>query len=522
MATTSKKRLFGSAALSAVALVAALAIPAAPAFAANDVLLPGKTMYVDPGSTTIAAASTLTGQARADAQLLGSFPSASWFTKGTPAEVKSSVAKVVGAATTASAVPVLVAYNLPFRDCGQYSSGGAASIAAYGAWIDGFAAGIGTRSAAVILEPDGLGIIPWYTTVNGSEDSCRPAEADPATAASDRFAALNHAVDVLSALPNVAVYLDGTHSGWLGAGDSADRLIKAGVAKADGFFLNASNYVQSDRLQKYGTWVSDCIYLSLNSWYQPQWCGSQYYPASPTDFGTWGLTDAAYAKAFADTGLTPDASKQAHFVIDSSRNGQGPWTPPVGEYSDAEDWCNPPARGLGVTPTTTTGDPLIDAYLWIKVPGESDGQCFRGTAGPADPERGVIDPAAGGWFPAQARELIAYASPAVAAQTCDVSYTVHGSWPGGFNAQLVLKNTGTTAVNGWQLSWAFGGNQSIGNIWSASSSQKGAVVTATNLASNATIRPGKSLTFGFIGTTDAGVNPEPGLFVLNGKPCTSH
>ncbi|MDQ1578018.1 MAG: endoglucanase, partial [Microbacteriaceae bacterium] len=107
MATTSKKRLFGSAVLSAVALVAALALPAAPAFGAgtggtaavgntaigpNDVLVPGKTIYVDPGSTTLVAASTLTGQARADAQLLGSFPSASWFTKGTPAEVKSGVA----------------------------------------------------------------------------------------------------------------------------------------------------------------------------------------------------------------------------------------------------------------------------------------------------------------------------------------------------------------------------------------------------------------------------------------------
>ncbi len=38
-----------------------------------------------------------------------------------------------------------------------------------------------------------------------------------------------------------------------------------------------------------------------------------------------------------------------------------------------EDWCNPPDRGTGALPTTTVDDPLIDAYLWIKVPGESDG-----------------------------------------------------------------------------------------------------------------------------------------------------
>ena len=49
--------------------------------------------------------------------------------------------------------------------------------------------------------------------------------------------------------------------------------------------------------------------------------------------------------------------------------------------------------------------------LWIKVPGESDGRCLRGTAGPADPERGTVDPAAGQWFVEQARELVALAQP---------------------------------------------------------------------------------------------------------------
>ena len=81
-------------------------------------------------------------------------------------------------------MPVLVAYNLPFRDCAQYSAGGAADTAAYKAWIDGFAAGIGDRAATVILEPDGLGIIPHYTTLDGNVEWCQPAEVAPATAAS--------------------------------------------------------------------------------------------------------------------------------------------------------------------------------------------------------------------------------------------------------------------------------------------------------------------------------------------------
>src|SRR5205085_1585578 len=161
----------------------------------------------------------------------------------------------------------------------------------------------------VILEPDGLGIIPWYTNLDGSQEWCRPAELDPATAATNRFAQLNHAVDALGALPSTSVYLDGTHSAWLNVGDISDRLIKAGV-------------------------------------------------------------QSRYASILGGTAPT------AHFVIDSSRNGLGPWQAPAGVYTDAEDWCNPPGRGLGARPTTDTGDPLLDALLWIKVPGESDGQCY--------------------------------------------------------------------------------------------------------------------------------------------------
>jgi endoglucanase len=63
-----------------------------------------------------------------------------------------------------------------------------------------------------------------------------------------------------------------------------------------------------------------------------------------------------------------------------------------------------------------TGVPLLDAYLWVKVPGESDGQCARGL-GPAgttvDPEWGLVDPAAGQWFSQQALQLAMLSSPAL-------------------------------------------------------------------------------------------------------------
>ncbi len=351
-------------------------------------------------------------------------PTAEWYTQGTPRTVRQDVRNDVNRAADKGVIPVLVAYNIPFRDCAQFSAGGATTVEEYEAWIDGFASGIGHQPAIVILEPDGLGIIPWYNPFAdrdtwvpaGTLEWCQPAEADAATAASDRFAMLNYAVDALKANPNARVYLDGTHSAWLGSGDAADRLIQAGVADADGFFVNVSNYRLDAHLSKYGTWTAKCIAFASNpaSWGvgHAEWCASQYFPANPNVFSTWGLTDQWYADNVESQTWWYTESLLEHFVVDTSRNGQGPWTPPA--YPDPQDWCNPPGRGLGVRPTADTGNALIDAYLWVKVPGESDGECTRGL-GPGgstvDPEWGRIDPPAGAWFPEQALELAELAVP---------------------------------------------------------------------------------------------------------------
>jgi endoglucanase len=364
----------------------------------------------------------LAGRDAADALLIGRMittPQAVWFTNGTPQSVNQNVTKVVREAALQRAVPVLVAYNIPFRDCSQYSAGGAPTNADYLAWIDGFASGIGNAKAIVILEPDGLGIIPFNTDINGNLEWCQPSGADPTTAADERFQTMGAAVDRLMQQPNVSVYLDSTQSAWLGVGDAAKRLVRAGVQRASGFFINVSNFQADDRLQKYGTWVSKCIWFGSNpgSWGNGHydWCASQYYPATESDFSTWGLTDQWYVNNVesqtwvpypGDAGLT-------RFVVDTSRNGQGAWIPPAHPAGDPQDWCNPPDRGLGQRPTSNTGVTLIDAYLWIKIPGESDGQCSRWTPGPLDPVRGMADPAPGTWFPEMALELVHNANPAL-------------------------------------------------------------------------------------------------------------
>jgi endoglucanase len=362
------------------------------------------------------------------AELIGAMietPQSVWFESGSPKDVQQAVKNTVRRAAGKKTVPVLVVYNLPFRDCAQFSAGGATTVEEYTAWIDGFAAGIGDAQAVVILEPDGLGIIPYYTNLDGVLEWCQPPEADPETAAADRFFMLNYAVDALMAQPNVSVYLDGTHSGWLNVGDAAHRLSQAGVDRADGFYLNVSNYQYTANLVQYGTWISKCLTYDNFSG-----CANQYWNGGPdgtkiadllgpwtgvalSNYGEW--SDDSDDPALNTSGINwryEGAQPTTHFVIDTSRNGLGPWQPPA--YPDPQDWCNPPGRGLGLRPTADTGNPLIDATLWVKIPGESDGECTRGL-GPAgttiDPEWGIIDPPAGEWFPEMALDLVLNADP---------------------------------------------------------------------------------------------------------------
>jgi endoglucanase len=209
-----------------------------------------------------------------------------------------------------SSLRTLVVYDIPNRDCGAWSSGGAADATAYAAFISKVAAGIAGRPVIVVLEPDAL---PLGT-------SCLSAsEADA------RYAMMSDAVDALSAA-GASVYLDSGDSNWIGAAEMASRLEKAGVAHAAGFSLDVSH----------------------------------------TEYEANEMAFAEELRAILGDG--------AHYVIDTSRSGLGP--------TDDSEWCNPLGRAVGTLPTTVTGVDGLDAYLWIKPPGESDGSCNGGpTAG---------------------------------------------------------------------------------------------------------------------------------------------
>lgn len=289
----------------------------------------GASLYVDPASNARRAAGAVRASDPQRAEILdriGDHAQADWFGDWNPtSSVRSEVADRVATIRRAGALPVLVAYAIPARDCGGYSAGGIGTPDGYRAWIEAFAAGLDGGPTAVVLEPDALA--QMTTACLGT-----PEKVD------ERAALLREAVETLTSR-GAAVYLDAGNSGWLGVAEAAARLRQAGIAAARGFALNVSNYRTTTESVAYGRAVSSAL------------------------------------------GGEP-------FVVDTSRNGRGP-------TADAE-WCNPAGRALGARPQ---GHPVsgVDAYLWIKRPGESDGECNGG-------------PQAGVWWPEHAEGLARRAS----------------------------------------------------------------------------------------------------------------
>ncbi len=268
----------------------------------------GLRFYINDYSPAAMAAQSIRTSRANDAKLLekiASQPTAQWVGEWS-GDVETTVHNLGKATNANGTVPVIVAYNLPNRDCGQYSAGGVTSADLYRKWIHEFAKAAGPFRMIVVLEPDALGQLTTCLS---------PADQQV------RLGLLKEAIDALSATAGISVYLDAGHAKWIPAPEMAKRLVAAGIANADGFSLNVSNYVTTDENIAYGRAISA-------------------------------------------------ATGGKHFIIDTSRNGNGPTT-------DAQ-WCNPEGRALGPAPTTNTGDPLADAFFWVKPPGESDGTCNGG------------------------------------------------------------------------------------------------------------------------------------------------
>ncbi|NJP94940.1 alpha/beta hydrolase fold domain-containing protein [Nonomuraea sp. FMUSA5-5] len=102
--------------------------------------------------------------------------------------------------------------------------------------------------------------------------------------------------------------------------------------------------------------------------------------------------------------------------------------------------------------------------------------------------------------------------------SCEVTYST-GVWNGAFNGSVVIRNTGTTPISGWTVTWTWSGNQQITSAWNATVTQTGAQVVARDAGHNSYIGPGSSQSLGFSATA-TGTNDIPAQFKVNNLACT--
>lgn len=209
----------------AIGVIAGVAASVSPAAAAPSVF------YVDPQTNAArwVAANPNDGRAAVIRSRIAAVAQPRWFTTTNTSTVRAQVDSFVGAAAAVGKIPILVVYNIPNRDCGGASSGGAPSHAAYRAWVDRVAAGLSGRAAYIVLEPD---VLPLMT-------NCQSAAQQAETRASMAYAGKK----LKSGSAQAKVYFDIGHSAWLSASEAAARLRAADISgSADGISTNVSNY----------------------------------------------------------------------------------------------------------------------------------------------------------------------------------------------------------------------------------------------------------------------------------------
>jgi cellulose 1,4-beta-cellobiosidase len=353
-------------------------------------------------------------------------------------------AAAAGTASTPSLVEIVV-YDLPGRDCAALASNGeipatAAGLTEYETqYIDPIASILSQFAASnirvvAIIEPDSL---PNVVT-NQSKSACQAATPyyEQGT---------TYALNKLHAVPNVYNYMDIAHSAWLGwpsnmsqtpaVYNTVVKATTAGYASIDGFISDTANYtpVQEPLLTN----------PTLQVGGQPV-DSATFYQFNPT------FDELTYDTQMYNTLVSAGFPSSKRFLIDTSRAGWGPTHPTtITQASDVNtyvsdnkidkrpfrgDWCNQNNAGIGARPAD---QPLgasspIEAYVWIKPPGESDGDYPTATHSHGDPHcdpngtntdgnggtyaTGSIpgfDVPAGQWFAAEFQMLVRDAFPAI-------------------------------------------------------------------------------------------------------------
>ncbi|MFJ4839442.1 glycoside hydrolase family 6 protein [Streptomyces sp. NPDC088746] len=342
----------------------------------------------------------------------------------------------------------LVIYNLPGRDCAALASNGELGPTEIGRYkteyIDPIAAILGDAKYAGLrivttVEIDSL---PNLVTNTGSRATATPA-CDVMKANGNYQKGVGYALNKLGDAPNVYNYIDAGHHGWIGwddnFGPSADLFKEAATTEGatvndvHGFITNTANYGAT-------TEENFSIDDSVNgtSVRQSKWVDWNRY----TD-------EQSFAQAFRNELVSVGFNSGIGMLIDTSRNGWGGADRPTGPgastsvdtYVDGGrydrrihlgNWCNQSGAGLGERPQAAPAAG-IDAYVWMKPPGESDGSSkeipndegkgfdrmcdptYTGNVRNGNNPSGALPdaPVSGKWFSAQFQELMKNAYPAL-------------------------------------------------------------------------------------------------------------
>ena len=374
----------------------------------------------------------------------------------------------------------LVIYDLPGRDCSALASNGElgpTELPRYESeYIDPIAAILADPAYANlrIVTTVELDSLPNLVTNTGSRPTAT-ANCDTMKANGNYVKGVGYALNKLGAIPNVYNYLDAGHHGWLGWDDNFDASVQlmheaattsgSTVDNVTGFIVNTANY--SALHEPYFT-ANDVIngqaVRETSKW---------------VDWNRY-VDELSFAQAWRTQAVTDGFNPNIGMLIDTSRNGWGGTARPTGPgpqtsadaYVDGGrldrrihlgNWCNQSGAGLGERPTASP-ESGIDAYVWMKPPGESDGSSklidndqgkgfdqmcdptYGGNARNGNNMSGALPdaPLSGAWFSAQFQELLKNAYP-----------PVNGGGTGDTSAPTAptnLRSTGTTASS-VSLSW---------------------------------------------------------------------
>eukprot|EP01065_Artemidia_motanka_P053347 TRINITY_DN987_c0_g1_i1.p1 TRINITY_DN987_c0_g1~~TRINITY_DN987_c0_g1_i1.p1 ORF type:complete len:445 (+),score=157.22 TRINITY_DN987_c0_g1_i1:67-1401(+) len=384
------------------------AVAAAAAVDASSNPFAGKNFYVNPANQEEYDGSikTASGKALQNLKLMRDVPSAYWLdvkAKVNGTDLRSLSGILADAAKKSPPeLTVFIVYDLPNRDCHAKASNGeiccykkadgsglcdydksgdcAEGLSEYESeYVDPIAKVLkahGNKSPVVlVVEPDSL---PNLATNQGD-----PHCGNSATTAAYKQG-ISYAVKTLSeANPHVALYLDAAHGGWLGWDDNLQKY--AALVKGmeitqylRGFSTNVANYqplgVQCPWAPQSSPTRND---YCLNNQHQSDECCKD--PCRLESQWNQANNELNYAAALQVAMSRAVSGFEAHMIIDSGRNGVADMR------AKCADWCNIRGAGAGVRPTTKVANSsIVDAYYWLKTPGESDG-CTQKLPSSADP-----------------------------------------------------------------------------------------------------------------------------------------